>query len=277
MMATQRSGTVTKALRILDEFLDGSLEITLSQLAARTGVHKTTVLRLCASLEEVGFLEHQPGMAYRLGPKIWQLAQAYRRNFRLEDLVRPLIQTIRDETGESVSFYEVDGHERVCRFRENSRLTIRHHVDEGARFPLTAGVVGRVLMAFMGASGPEFVHIRENGCLVAQGREPHTTSAAVPVLDLQDRLSGALVVSGPSVRFGPAACKAALPKLQAAAASIARSLPLPLAGHQQSRGKSSPSPRSPAGHVAASSSPPLKRTTGSTRTRHRARTRSRQS
>lgn len=254
-MATQRSGTVTKALRILDEFLDGSAEISLSQLAARTGVHKTTILRLCASLEDVGFLEHQPGMAYRLGPKIWELAQAYRRNFRLEDLIRPVIQTIRDETGESVSFYEVDGHERICRFRENSRLTIRHHVDEGTRLPLTAGAVGRVLMAFMGASGPEFVHIRTNRYLTAQGREPHTTSVAVPVLDLQDQLRGALVVSGPSVRFGPAACKTALPKLQAAAANIARSLPLPLLRHDQGRAKAG---RPSVTHKSPPSSPPLK-------------------
>lgn len=274
-MATQRSGTVRKALRILDEFLDGSAEISLSELAARTGVHKTTILRLCASLEDAGFLEHQPGMAYRLGRKIWELAQAYRRNFQLEDLVRPLIQKIRDETDESVSFYEVDGRERVCRFRENSRLSIRHHVDEGTRLPLSAGVVGRVLMAFMGASGPEFAQIRENGYLTAQGRELHTTSVAVPVLNLQGELRGALVVSGPSSRFAPAACKAALPKLQAAAATITQSLPQPLVGTDQSRLKAGLSARPPAAHNGTASGRSLKRAAGVTRPRQPTRKRPR--
>src|SRR5919201_356528 len=59
-MATQHSGTVTKALRLLDEFLDGSAELSLRELAARSGMHKTTILRLFASLEEVGFLEREP-------------------------------------------------------------------------------------------------------------------------------------------------------------------------------------------------------------------------
>jgi DNA-binding IclR family transcriptional regulator len=222
----QLSQTVTKALTLLDEFLDGSAEIGLSEMTARTGMHKTTILRLCASLEEVGFLEREPGAAYRLGPKIWRLAQAYRRNFRLEDVVRPLLERIRDATGESVSYYVRDGNERVCLFRENSRAVIRHHVEEGARLPLDRGVVGRVLMAFSGAKGTDFVAIRRDGRLIAEGREPHTTSVAVPVIDGAGRLAGALVVSGPTARFTAPLCEQALALIADAALALARLMPV---------------------------------------------------
>ena len=222
-MATQTSGTVTKALSLLDLFLEGSSELSLSELSARAGMHKTTVLRLCASLEEAGFLQHEPGLPYRLGPKIWRLAQAYRTDLQLEDVVRPLLRTIRDKTGESVSFYVPDGDERVCRFRENSRAVIRHHLEEGARLPLAAGVVGRVLKAYLGGRGREYDEIRRRGYLIAQGREAHTTSVAVPVLDWAGAIRGGLVVSGPSIRFRK--CEEALALLKEATATVQASFP----------------------------------------------------
>ena len=222
-MASQTSGTVTKALSVLDQFLTGPSELSLSELSARTGMHKTTVLRLCASLEHAEFLQHEPGMPYRLGPKIWRLAQAYRTDLQLEDVVRPLLRTIRDRTGESVSFYAPDGDERVCRFRENSRAVIRHHLEEGARLPLAAGVVGRVLKAHLGGRGKEYDEIRRGGHLIAQGREAYTTSVAVPVVDWAGAIRGGLVVSGPSSRFRN--CEEALALLKEAAATLQASFP----------------------------------------------------
>jgi DNA-binding IclR family transcriptional regulator len=219
------SSTVSRALLLLDEFLDGSPEITLSSLAARTGIHKTTVLRLCASLERAGLLERGPGLAYRLGSKVWQLAQSYRRNFRLEALIRPRLVNIRAATGESVSFYVAEGSERICLFRENSTSNVRHHLEEGTRLALSDGVVGRVLMAFMGAHGSAFAKIRNNGYLTAQGREPDTTSVSIPVIDAHSRLWGALVVSGPSFRFGSQNAKKALQLLRRAASEISQCLP----------------------------------------------------
>ncbi|WP_165933785.1 IclR family transcriptional regulator [Aquabacter spiritensis] len=213
-------GTVVKALGLLDAFLDGAEALTLTELAAYSGLHKTTALRLCTSLEEAGMLQRKPGRPFRLGPKIWQLAQVYRRGFQLEELVRPILARIRDETGESVSFYVVEGRSRVCLFRENSKWAARHHVDEGARFPLDSGIAGPVLLAFMGQPGPQLEQIRSDGHLIGQGREPHTTSVAVPVFDTANVLQGALVVSGLTARFTEDRHAPALELLKRSAESI---------------------------------------------------------
>jgi DNA-binding IclR family transcriptional regulator len=221
----QTSGTVIKALSLLDEFLTGTDEIGLRELTKRTGIHKTTVMRLCASLTKAGLLERPNRTVYRLGPKAWQLGQAYSRSFRLEGIIRPILRRVREQTGESVSFYVIDGNERVCRFRENSQLVIRHHIDEGARMPLGSGVVGRVLLAFAGRKGADFDRIRRAGFLIAQGREADTTSVSVPVIDDQGRMHGGLVVSGPSLRFSGDKPKKALAMIKAAAAEIRSALP----------------------------------------------------
>lgn len=221
----QTARTVTKALSLLDEFLGGATELTLSEMTRRTGLNKTTTLRLCTSLEKSGLLERESRGGYRLGPKVEQLAQAYRQDFRLENALRPLLRQVRDATGESASFYIPEGRERVCRFRENSRFTIRHHLEEGTRLPLESGVVGRVLIAFSGRRGPRLEEIRRDGFLISQGREPHTTSVSVPVLDRRGTMAGAFVVSGPSVRFNGAALNRALALLQAAALKARDVLP----------------------------------------------------
>lgn len=246
----QTAGTVFKALGLLDAFLGGATEFSLRELTAHSGLNKTTTLRLCATLEAAGFLEREAGSGYRLGPKIWQLAQIYRRGFRLEDQVRRQLQRLREATGESVSFYVIDGEERLCRFRENSRLTVRHHLEEGTRFPLDSGVVGRVLLAFGRSDGgdEDLAAIRKAGFLIARGREPHTTSAAVPVRDGAGRLHGALVVSGPSMRFAGEAPKAAVRLLLDAAAAIATVLPNP--------GPSNFGAAEPAREVSGSKVPP---------------------
>lgn len=200
-MATRKSGTVTKALQILDTFLDSPQGQTLSQLCAKTDINKTTVLRLCATFEGAGLLQRDSTMAYHLGHKVWQLAQAYRTQSRLEDIVRPKLCALRNSTGESASFYIRDEGHRVCLYRENSHHPVRHHVDEGARLPLKEGVVGRVLLAFSGESAPEYDQIRSTGYLIAEGRELWTASVAAPVRRSDGGLVGAVVVSGPASRF----------------------------------------------------------------------------
>ncbi len=91
--------------------------------------------------------------------------------------------------------------------------------------PINSGVVGRVLLAFSGRKGGDLDRIRRTGYLIAQGRESDTTSVSVPVIDEQKRLHGALVVSGPSLRFNGEKPKKALALIEAAAKELQSVLP----------------------------------------------------
>jgi DNA-binding IclR family transcriptional regulator len=200
-MATRTSGTVTKALDILDLFLDYTEGLTVTQISNTTGFNKSTVVRLCATLDGRGYLRRDPRGVYFIGPQIDRLSQIFRNQFSLEELIRPLLVRLRDTTGESTSFYIMDNDARVCLYREDSHHRIRHVVEEGARLPFKEGVVGRVLLAFSGAKGAEYKKIRADGYLDAEGRETFTASVSVPVLTQSNTLIGALVVSGLANRF----------------------------------------------------------------------------
>jgi DNA-binding IclR family transcriptional regulator len=202
-MAPRTSGTVTKALGILDLFLFREDGLTATQIATATGIHKSSVVRLCATLEGRGYLQRDPRGIFTVGSQIEKLARIFRKQFSLEEAVRPVLARLRDETGESASVYAIEGDARVCLFRENSRHRIRHVVEEGARLPFKEGVVGRVLLAFSGSKGALYRTIRDDGYLDADGREPFTASVSAPVFTKSGHLAGALVVSGLSSRFSP--------------------------------------------------------------------------
>lgn len=221
------SSTVRKALQVLESVASARSGLTLAHITRMTDLNKATAVRLCATLQQAGFLERDRHMVYRLGRRIWQLGQVYRQQFGFEDIVRPVIAALRDASGESASFYVKEGAERVCLIRENSNHSIRHHVDEGARLSLSQGVVGRVLLAFSGAPGAEMAAIRKAGHLAAGGREPDTASVAAPVLDRAGGLIGAVVVSGPISRFDTPRQEAALATVLEACQTLQAGLPQP--------------------------------------------------
>jgi DNA-binding IclR family transcriptional regulator len=162
----------------------------------------STAVRLCATLVKLGYLKRNDRGVYFIGPQIEKLAKVFRKQFNLEEIVRPVLKKLREQTEESASFYMIDGNERVCLFREDSKHEIRHVVAEGTRLPLNCGVVGPLLLAFTGMSGINYKKIRDKGYYESEGRESYTASVAAPVFDSDGKLAGALVISGPALRFG---------------------------------------------------------------------------
>ena len=224
-MASRISGTVIKALDILDLFLGRDDGLSATQISTATGINMSTVVRLCATLEGRRYLRRNARGVYFIGPQIEQLAQVLRTQFSLEDTVRPVLRALRDETGESASFYVRDGNARVCLYREDSKHAIRHVVAEGARLPLKEGVVGRVLLAYDGAKGAIYDKIRKDGFYAAAGREPFTASVSVPVFSKGGDLIGAIVVSGHADRFSARKLQAAQKQLEKAGRGLTDLLP----------------------------------------------------
>ncbi|MBI3371431.1 MAG: IclR family transcriptional regulator [Betaproteobacteria bacterium] len=219
-MATRTSSTVLKSLDVLNALGAARGTLRVSEMSRRTGIHKSTVVRLCATLIARGYAERGAAGGYRLGVRAGALGHAYHAQHGIEGAARALLVALRDQTGESASFYVREGDERVCLVRENSRHDVRHHLEEGTRLPLGAGVVGRVLAAFSPDPPPNSAAIRRDGYLAGRGREPHTASVSAPVITAGGRLAGALVVSGPAVRFTPARQMEALKRVRQACAQL---------------------------------------------------------
>ncbi|MGY4624902.1 IclR family transcriptional regulator [Bradyrhizobium sp. USDA 4486] len=217
---------VARALAILKAFGPERSAMTLTEIAEATDLYKSTVLRLAATLESDGFLVRGADRLFRPGPELWRLGALYQRGLDLGDLVRPTLHRLVEATGETASFYIADGDERICLYRVNSPRSVRHHLDEGQRLPIDRGAAGRVLTAYRDAASAEARKIRERGFYVSLGeRDPEVAAAAVPVIDVQGKLRGALSVSAIRTRFDAEARKAAIDVLTYEAKALSGLLP----------------------------------------------------
>jgi len=197
---------VDRAMRILEAFLEGPDALPLADLARRTGLVKSTVLRIAASLERAGALHRDPGGAFRLGPTVFRLGTRYIDGLDLRAHALPVMRRLADETGESASFYVREGGVRVCVFRVHAtQHRILHYLRPGAQFPAHTGAAGRVLTSWSPPYREDAEAIRaEVLALSVAGRTIADTAAmSVPVFGADRSLAGAISLAGPATRFGP--------------------------------------------------------------------------
>ncbi|QIB08044.1 IclR family transcriptional regulator [Pseudomonas fluorescens] len=193
---------VDRAFSILAAFQVEQESLALAELARRTGLYKSTILRLIASLERAGFVRRLSDGSYSVGPEPLRLSQLYQASFRLRDVIHPLLESITEESGETSSFYVLENGSRVVLFRVEPKRAVRVSVLEGSRFPLQAGASGKILRAFSRQGDPTLTEVRERFWASSFGeRDPETTAVSVPVFSIGGELKGALTLSGPSDRL----------------------------------------------------------------------------
>ncbi len=191
---------VDRALAILDALT--SDRTSLAEIARRTGLYKSTILRLLKSLEKSGYALRTADGNYRLGSKVLSLGATYQRFFRTSDIVPHVLEQMAAELHEGASYYICEEDQRVCLHRVDSTRAIRDSVQIGDRLPLTVGAAGHVLRAFTGARGVQFDDIRRAMYAASYGeRDAETAALAAPVFGPGNKLMGALSVSGPRYRL----------------------------------------------------------------------------
>ncbi|MDE1948877.1 MAG: IclR family transcriptional regulator [Burkholderiales bacterium] len=193
---------VTRALSLMEAFQVGESTLTLADLSRRTGMHKTTALRLARTLALSNYMVQTEEGQWRLGPATGWLGARYQAGFDVNNALEPTLYELVKQTGESGSFYVREGEVRSCIARVEGPHSVRHNVRIGERLPLNKGAPGRVILAFSGTTGEIYEAIRERGYHISTGeREAEVSSVAAPVFGLGWRLLGSICISGPSSRL----------------------------------------------------------------------------
>lgn len=193
---------VSRALAVLDAFANGERDVALGELARRTGLHKTTVLRLARTMAQGGYLTQVATGGWRLGPAAGWLGARYQTSYDQAALVEPILRELSQATGESAALYVREGDRRVCIARVDGNQSIRHHARMGEAITLNRGAAGRVLLAFSGEPGEPYNTIRRVGYYITAGeRDPEVASVACPVFGVNNVLVGAVCTTGPVARF----------------------------------------------------------------------------
>ncbi len=211
------AAAVDRALSLLRAFQPGDRALGLAQLAERTQLYKSTVLRLAASLEHGELLQKTDDGRYALGPEIARLHGLYAASFSLEQIVLPVLRALVAATGESAAYHVPQGDSRLCLYRVDSPQPIRDHIRVGDLLPAGRGSGGRVLAAFS-EQPPDseetrilYERIRAQGYYAASGdRLPGVAGISAPIFRASGALAGAVTLTMPANRYTDAHIPAVL-------------------------------------------------------------------
>lgn len=143
--ASTRSVTA-KTLALLAAFSPEAPELTLSELARRSGVSLATAHRRAAELLEWGALERTDGR-YHIGLRLWEVASLAPRGLGLREASMPFLEDLYEITRENVQLAVREGVELVFVERITGRDAVTVLTRVGGRFALHATGVGLVLLA----------------------------------------------------------------------------------------------------------------------------------
>jgi len=187
-----------RALAVLTAFRRGDSALSLAELARRTGLVKSTIMRLAVSLEQFRLVARLPDGSYRLDAETLRLGTAYQQAFSLSDHVMPALNELAAKTGETASFYVRNGDERLCLFRVESANRVRMHVQPGDTRPMDKSAIAQVLRKYeAGPPSPD----DELPLFTSGVTDPHAAALAMPVFGIGNTLIGALSISGPVSRL----------------------------------------------------------------------------
>jgi IclR family pca regulon transcriptional regulator len=144
--------SLARGLSVIRAFQTGSAELTLSEVARRTGLTRAAARRFLLTLVDLGYARFD-GRLFSLSPRVLELGYAYLSSLTLPDIAEPHLEWLVGEVGESSSMSVLDGDDVVYVARVPTSRIMTVAINVGTRFPAYATSMGRVLLADLEPGG----------------------------------------------------------------------------------------------------------------------------
>ncbi|ANH91380.1 MULTISPECIES: IclR family transcriptional regulator [unclassified Streptomyces] len=221
---------VTRALDILELFLDGDGTLSAPDIVRRLQLPRTTVHELVTTLAARQYIvpvTGQPGR-YRLGVRPYQLGSRYAEQLDLAAEGQQVARSVAETCDETVHVAILEGTDVIYIAKVDSTHAVRMVSAAGRRLPAHCTSVGKMLLAslpeselaarvpddaVLAAMTPDSITdpavlraalagIRQRG-LAVENREsnPDVSCVAAPVRDRTGEVVAALSISVPMVRW----------------------------------------------------------------------------
>lgn len=165
---------------------------TLAELTEATGLSRATTHRLAVALVDHGLLRRTETGQFGLGWRLISFGRAAEAALGIVAIAEPIVQSLRDDTGESAQLYLRDGNNRVCVASAESTHGLRTIVALGSILPIDKGSAGHALLGDT---------TREGWIESVAEREVGVASVSAPVCGQDGSVIAAIGVSGPIDRI----------------------------------------------------------------------------
>jgi IclR family KDG regulon transcriptional repressor len=255
-----------RGLSILDQFSGHHGDLGVNEIARMVGMHKSTVSRLCATLENAGYLERNASTnRFRLGARIYQLAGSSSPTADVRLVARPVMQELVETSRETATLGVREGSDIVTIDVVDGLTHMRMATRVGMRTQLHASAVAKAILAWMpeaeldevladwpmigltpntvtdaDALKGRLAEVRGRGyALDMEELEVGLRCVAAPIRDPRGRVVAGISISGPRHRMTEEAMKRFGPLVREAGEKISTRLGTPPVALEGMSGSSS--------------------------------------
>ena len=213
-----KAGTLVKGLNLLTVLSAKSSDYSLTELAAAIEIDKSTVHRILAVMETMGFVEkHRETKRYTVGP---QFRALFSTNYRqIQRSALPVMRSLAESLGVTVALRIREGKQMVVIDRVESNDRLRVSFPLGLRHSILFGSAGKAFLAFLptneamqllgsasltrtDALWSSLARIKKRGYATSRGTAVKgTVSVSVPIVTAHRRPIAVLSLSWPSAKY----------------------------------------------------------------------------
>jgi IclR family transcriptional regulator, pca regulon regulatory protein len=141
--------SLERGLAVIQSFDADHPHLTLSEVAARTGLTRATARRLLLTLGQLGYVSSN-GRRFSLTPRVLDIGYAYLSSLNVQQIAQPYLEALSERVHESVSVTVLDGTDIVYVARVPTKRIMTISLGLGSRLPAYCTSMGRVLLAELG-------------------------------------------------------------------------------------------------------------------------------
>lgn len=140
--------SLARGLGVITAFDASHPQMTLSEVAAASGVSRAAARRFLLTLQQLGYVRSD-GKLFSLTPQVLNLGTAYLSGLQLPQIAQPHLDRLSAELNESTSVAILDGSDVVYVARAARSAIMTASISVGTRFPAEKTSLGRVLLAYL--------------------------------------------------------------------------------------------------------------------------------
>jgi DNA-binding IclR family transcriptional regulator len=201
----------------------------VTELGSELKIDKSSISRILASLEKKQWVKKLPSDSYVLGDRMLELSLSLLSGMDIRRVGLPYLYELNNQTRETAGLTIRVDLDDIVIDQVESQNSVRHVLNLGVRYPLWSGATGKAVLANMEeseieviftrlkeagdqilASGvrlnidklrEELVIARRQGYAISLGeRTPITSAVAAPIFQ-RNKVTGAVLATGPLPRF----------------------------------------------------------------------------
>ena len=144
----------SRLLGLMFSFEPGESELSLAQLARKTGLPHPTARRLVLELTRAGALQRRPDGRFAVGLRLWRLGTLAPLTESLRAMAQPYLEDLYTALHQHVQLAILEGTEAVIIERLSAPRALDLVSQVGGRLPLHCSGVGKVLLSH---GGPDLI------------------------------------------------------------------------------------------------------------------------